>query len=87
MNSDLTLDKVNGKGKRLASLLNNFSLKTVIKEATRVTENTCKVIDLLIFNDITKVKTNGVHDICIADQGGRYSYIFRIGVLRLLFWV
>ena len=40
----------------------------MIKEATRVTENTNTVIDLMIVNDVTKLKTSGVHDICIADH-------------------
>ena len=68
LNSDMTPNKMNDKGKRLASLLKNFNLKNVINEATKMTENTSTVIDFMIVNDITKVETSGVHDICIADH-------------------
>ena len=68
LNSDMTPNKMNDKGKRLARLLNSFNLNNMIKEATRVTENTKSVIDLMIVSDITKVKASGVHDICIADH-------------------
>ena len=64
----MTPDKMNDNGRRLARLLNSFNLKNTMKEATRVTENTNMVLELMIFNDVTKVNANGVSDICIADH-------------------
>ena len=66
LNSDMTPDKMNDKGRRLGRLLNSFNLKN-IKEVRRVTENTKTVLEFIIVNGITKVKASGVHDICIAD--------------------
>ena len=48
--------------------INSFNLNNSITEATRGTENTRTVIDLMIVNDVTKVKASRVHDICIADH-------------------
>ena len=59
---------MNDKGRRLKMILNNYNLKKMIKDPTRVTETTKTVLDLAIVNDTSKVITNEVQDICIADH-------------------
>ena len=68
LNSDLTLNGMNDKGRRLKTKLNNYNLKNMIKDPTRETETTKSVLDLVIVNDASKVTTSGVQDICIADH-------------------
>ena len=68
LNSDLTPNSMNDKGRRLKTILNNYNLKNMIKDPTRVTETTKSVLDLVIVNDASKVISSGVHDICIADH-------------------
>eukprot|EP00795_Rhopilema_esculentum_P004167 gene4167-20353_t len=68
LNSDLTPNGMNDKGRRLKTILNNYNLKNMIKDPTSVTETTKTVLDLVIVNDASKLVISGVQDICIADH-------------------
>ena len=68
LNSDLTPDHENNKGRKLSIILKNFDLKNAIKRSTRVTQTTRTTIDLVIVSDISKVKSSGVLDVSIGDQ-------------------
>ena len=67
-NSDLSPEHNNGNGKKLSNILKHFDLVNAIKKPTRVTMTTKTTLDLVIVNDITKVKVSGVLDASIADH-------------------
>ena len=73
LNSNLTPDHENDKGRKLLIILKNFDLKNAIKRPTRVTQTTRTTIDLAIVSDISKVKSSGVLDVSIADYKVVYA--------------
>ena len=68
LHSALTPDHENDKGRKLSIILKNFDLKNAIKRPTRVEQTTRMTIDLVIVNDISKIKNSGVLDVSIADH-------------------
>ena len=55
LNSDLTPDYENNKGRKFDCILKNFDLKNAIKRPTRVTQTTRTTIDLIV-SHLFKVK-------------------------------
>ena len=68
LNSDLTPDHENDKGRKLSIILKNFDLKNAIKRPTRVIHTIRMTIDLVTVSDISKIKNSGVLDVSIADH-------------------
>ena len=71
LNSDL-LDKTNTNGK---SSMKSHRLQNVIKDPTRITEDTKTLIDVLLVSDPDKVDKSGVFDVGIADHRMIYSIL------------
>ena len=67
LNSDL-LDKENANGKRLNEILRSQGLQNIIKDPTRMTEDTKTEIDVLLVSNADKVKGSGVFEVGIADH-------------------
>lgn len=55
------------QGRKLTNMLRKFALINVIKEPTRITENTKTLIDLSIISNRTKVVKAGVFNTCIVN--------------------
>ena len=62
------LDKTNTYGKRLNEVLKSKQLQNIIKDPTRITENTKSLTDVLLVSNPDKVKRSGVFNVGIADH-------------------
>lgn len=60
--------KSNSNGRRLQNILRTLNLHNIIQNATRITETTKTLLDLIIVNDRSKVNDSGVIDASIADR-------------------
>ena len=74
LNSDL-VKKKDGDGKKLKSAMSGYNLKNVIKKATRVTETTETLIDVILVNNEEKIMKSGVMDTGIADHRMIYALV------------
>lgn len=72
LNSDM-FDKANANEKKLNEILKSQRLQNIIKELTRITENTKTLIDVLLVSNPDKVERSGVFDVGIADHRMIYS--------------
>ena len=55
--------------------MNKFNLKNVINKATRITDSSATLIDLIICSDISKISHQGVCDLGISDHHLIYAVI------------
>ena len=78
LNSDLTPDHENDKGRKLSIILKNFDLKNAIKRPTRVTQTARTTIDLVIVGDISKIKNS---------YKGPDKNAFKEDIRNALWWV
>ena len=60
---------------KFRQLLNKFNLKNVINKATRITDNSTALIDLVICSDISKISHQGVCDLGISDHHLIYAVV------------
>ena len=60
---------------KFRQLLNKFNLKNVINKATRITDSSATLIDLIICSDISKISHQGVCDLGISDHHLIYAVI------------
>ena len=74
LNSDL-VKKKDGGGKNLKSAISGYNLKNVIKKATRLTETTETLIDVIVVNNEEKIMKSGVIDTGIADHRMIYALV------------
>lgn len=56
-------------------LLNKFNLKNVINKATRITDTSTTLIDLVISSDTSNISHKGVCDLGISDQHLIYAVV------------
>ena len=68
MNCNLLDTELNAHSRRLVDIMDIYQLKQIIKEPTRVTNNTSSLIDLFVTNNPQKLKTSGVIRIGISDH-------------------
>ena len=60
-------------GRRLKKILTTYSLKNVIKEPTRIAENTQTLIDLIIASHLENINVTGVSHLGISDHSLVYA--------------
>ena len=60
-------------GKKLRQIMNYYSYTNLIKKPTRTTETTNIVLDLILVNNLSKVKYANVMDFAIADHKFIYA--------------
>ena len=60
---------------KFRQLLNKFNLKNVINKATRITDTSTTLIDLVIFSDTSKISHQGVCDLGISDHHLIYAIV------------
>ena len=60
---------------KLRQLLNKFNLKNVINKATRITDTSTTLIDLVICSDTSKISHQGVCDLGILDHHLAYAVV------------
>ena len=60
---------------KFRQLLNKFNLKNVINKATRITDSSATLIDLIICSDTSKISHQGVCDLGISDHHLIYAVI------------
>ena len=80
LNSDVSMKGNNSDlGRKLLRILNRHGLSNVIKDFTRITDNTRSLIDLSISSDKSKIKKAGTFDTGIADHRLNYCvlHLFR----------
>ena len=71
-NSDLNF-KVNSRedtylGRKLMRVLNFFNMRNVINQATRTTQTSSTIIDLIITTDTSKIRRSGSFNSGISDH-------------------
>ena len=74
LNSDM-LKQNEGFDKQLRLLVHLHKLRTIIKKATRITEDTRTLIDVILINDKEKIINAGVLDTGISDHRLVYSLV------------
>ena len=80
LNSDVSMKGNNSDlGRKLLRILNRHGLSNVIKDFTRITDNTRSLIDLSISSNKSKIKKAGTFDTGIADHRLNYCvlHLFR----------
>ena len=60
---------------KFRQLLNKFNLKNVINKATRITDTSTTLIDLVICSDTSKISHQGVCDLGISDHHLIYAVV------------
>ena len=78
LNSDLRErqdQSLSQNGKLLKTLMVRFGLKNMIKQSTRVTQNTETLIDVILTSDEKKISKDGVFDTGIADHSLVYAKV------------
>ena len=60
-------------GKRLKQIFSAYGLKNIVKEATRISETTQTLIDLIAVSDISKITSHGVAHLGISDHSFIYA--------------
>ena len=60
-------------GKRLKRIFSAYGLKNIVKEATRISETTQTLIDLIALSDISKITSHGVAHLGISDHSFIYA--------------
>ena len=72
MNSDLLKrngnEQIQHYGRKLKQLMNNFGLKNVITEPTRIAEASATLIDLILTSETSKITTSGTFDLALSDH-------------------
>ncbi|MEW8545280.1 MAG: reverse transcriptase family protein, partial [Candidatus Thiodiazotropha sp.] len=65
---DFNYNMLSNENNKMIDLMNQYSLKLIIKEATHFTENSSSLIDLILVRNNANVLTSGVGDPFIPDQ-------------------
>ena len=72
MNSDLLKrngnEQIQHYGRKLKQLMNNFGLKNVITEPTRIAEASATLIDFILTSEASKIITSGTFDLALSDH-------------------
>jgi hypothetical protein len=71
LNCDLAAKKPSSDTKELCKLFNIYQFKQLIKDSTRIAENSSTLLDLVFTTDPAKITDSGVIDCSISDSKTR----------------